>query len=132
MFDTFDCSYDPSYVLRDSVMTKPAAADYGECSARFSALAQEWLFLAVVNFESGFIWNHFYRDGGVSARDKGVQRDATDDKVDRPAFAHQHAHSDTDEHGHGYRHTDCHADGDGHACTDQHALGYRHADADAD
>ncbi len=37
----------------------------GQCSARYSALAQEWLFLALVNHESGFIWRYFYRHPGV-------------------------------------------------------------------
>jgi hypothetical protein len=61
----FDCAYDPSFGFRDSVMANPAAPDYGQCSDRFSALAQEWLFLALVNHESGFIWRYFYRDPGV-------------------------------------------------------------------
>jgi hypothetical protein len=61
----FPCAYDPQYGFRDSVMANPAAPDYGQCSDRFSALAQEWLFLALVNHESGFIWRYFYRDPGV-------------------------------------------------------------------
>jgi hypothetical protein len=65
--DTWDCAYDPLYGYRDSVMTKPDAPDYGQCSARFSALAQEWIFLAIVNHESGFVWEYFYRDAGVRA-----------------------------------------------------------------
>ncbi|MGB9872503.1 MAG: hypothetical protein ACPLYD_12665, partial [Anaerolineae bacterium] len=40
-------------------------ADYSRCSDRYSALAQEWLFLGLVNRESGFIWRYFYRDAGV-------------------------------------------------------------------
>lgn len=62
---TFDCAYDANYGFRDSVMTNPAAADYGRCSSRFSALAQEWIFLALVNTESGFVWNYFYGNAGV-------------------------------------------------------------------
>jgi hypothetical protein len=65
--DTFDCAYDPGYGFRDSVMTNPTALDYGQCSERFSALAQEWLFLSVVNYEKGFVWEYFYRDAGVRA-----------------------------------------------------------------
>jgi hypothetical protein len=65
--DTFDCAYDPAYGFRDSVMANPAAPDYGQCSERFSALAQEWIFLALVNRETGFVWEYFYRDPGVGA-----------------------------------------------------------------
>lgn len=61
----FTCAYDPTYGFRDSVMADPSASDYGQCSDRFSALAQEWLFLALVNHESSFIWRYFYRDSGV-------------------------------------------------------------------
>ena len=56
--------YDPSYGFRDSVMTK-AGASYGSCSDRFSALAQEWIFLSIVNRENGFIWRYFYEDSSV-------------------------------------------------------------------
>jgi hypothetical protein len=62
----FDCAYDLSYGFRDSVMANPAASDYGQCSDRHSALAQEWLFLAIVNHESGFVWKYFYRALGVA------------------------------------------------------------------
>jgi hypothetical protein len=58
--DTWDCAYDPAYGFRDSVMTNPAAPDYGQCSVRFSALAQEWIFLAIVNHETGFVWKYFF------------------------------------------------------------------------
>jgi hypothetical protein len=61
----FDCAYDPPYGFRDSVMANPLAPDYGQCSDRFSALAQEWLFLALVNHQSDFIGRYFYRDPGV-------------------------------------------------------------------
>jgi hypothetical protein len=40
-------------------------ANYGQCSDRFSALAQAWIFLAIVNHENDFIGRHFYRDPGV-------------------------------------------------------------------
>ena len=60
---TFNCD-DPSYGFRDSVMTK-AGASYGNCSDRFSALSQEWLFLSIVNHENGFIWRYFYKDRNV-------------------------------------------------------------------
>lgn len=62
---TFSCAYAPGYGFRDSVMTRPGDADYGRCSDRYSALAQEWLFLSLVNRETGFIWRYFYRDAGV-------------------------------------------------------------------
>jgi beta-glucanase (GH16 family) len=55
----FDCD-DPLYGFRDSVMTK-AGADFGDCSDRFSALNQEWIFLSLANYKNGFIWNYFYR-----------------------------------------------------------------------
>ena len=62
---TFPCAYAPSFGFRDAVMTRPEAADYGQCSARHSALAQEWLFLGLVNHINGFVWRYFYRDAGV-------------------------------------------------------------------
>lgn len=62
---TFPCAYAPSLGFRDAVMARPAAADYGQCSARHSALAQEWLFLGLVNHISGFVWRYFYRDADV-------------------------------------------------------------------
>ncbi len=64
---TFACAYDPLYGFRDSIMAKPDAVDYSKCSARFSALAQEWIFLSLANQANGMIWNYFYRDAGVSA-----------------------------------------------------------------
>lgn len=63
--DAFPCAYETPYGFRDAVMTDRSAPDYGQCSARFSALAQEWTFLSIVNYESGFIWRYFYRDSGV-------------------------------------------------------------------
>jgi hypothetical protein len=60
---TFNC-YDPSYGFHDSVMTKTGAS-YGNCSDRFSALAQEWIFLSLVNHENGFIWRYLYKDRSV-------------------------------------------------------------------
>jgi hypothetical protein len=68
MASSFDC-YDPTYGFRDSVMAKPGAG-YGSCSDRFSALAQEWIFLSIVNDQNGFIWKYFYRDEGVVAAHK--------------------------------------------------------------
>ncbi len=62
---TFSCAYAPGYGFRDAVMTRPGDADYGRCSDRYSALAQEWLFLGLVNRETGFVWRYFYRDAGV-------------------------------------------------------------------
>lgn len=65
--DTFTCAYSATYGFRDSVMASPTAPDYGQCSDRFSSLAQEWIFLALVNQQSGFVWDTFYRDAGVIA-----------------------------------------------------------------
>jgi len=65
--DTFECAYDPVYGFHDSVMANPDAPDYRECSWRFSALAQEWIFLAIANHDAGFVWDYFYRDAGVVA-----------------------------------------------------------------
>ena len=65
--DTISCAYVPSFGLLDSVMANPTAPDYGQCSERFSALAQEWIFLAIANHKTGFIWDHFYHDEGVTA-----------------------------------------------------------------
>jgi len=62
---TFGCAYDAAYGFRDSVMADPSAGDYGRCSDRFTALAQVWTFLSMVNHESGFVWDCFYRDDGV-------------------------------------------------------------------
>ena len=62
---THSCAYDANYGFRDAVMTRPAASDYGHCSARFSALNQEWIFLALANYRNGFIWEYFYKDLGV-------------------------------------------------------------------
>lgn len=63
--ETFSCAYDEAHGFRDSVLANPTALEYGQCSDRFSALAQEWLFLALVNYESEFIWKYFYLDSGV-------------------------------------------------------------------
>ncbi len=46
-------------------LANPLAPDYGQCSDRFSALAQAWIFLAIVNHENDFIGRYFYRDPGV-------------------------------------------------------------------
>ncbi|MEJ2736453.1 MAG: hypothetical protein P8189_23280 [Anaerolineae bacterium] len=66
------CAYDLAYGDRDSVMANPAAPDCGQCSARFSALAQEWIFLAIVNHETGFVWEYLYRDPGVGAAHREI------------------------------------------------------------
>lgn len=63
--DNFVCAYDDTYGFRDSVNADPDSANYEQCSNRFSILAQEWLFLSLVNHENGFIWKYFYRDSGV-------------------------------------------------------------------
>jgi len=65
MTDTYSCAYDSQYGFRDAVMANPAAPDYGQCSDRFTALNQEWLFLALVNENNGFIWRYFYNHAGV-------------------------------------------------------------------
>lgn len=62
---TFPCAYTPTFGFRDSVMAHPDAPAYGQCSARYSALAQEWLFLGLVNHLNGFVWHYFYRNPGV-------------------------------------------------------------------
>lgn len=63
----FPALYSPIYGFRDSVMAAPDHIDYGLVSDRYSALAQEWLFLSIVNMQTGFIWEYFYRDEGVVA-----------------------------------------------------------------
>lgn len=63
---TFPAAYDASYGFRDSLMAKTDDAQYGTVSTRFSALNQEWIFLALLNAETGFIWDYFYRDEGVA------------------------------------------------------------------
>ncbi len=62
---TFAGLYDPLYGFHDSVMADPGAPDYGQVSDRFVALDQAWLFLAIINYKTGFIWEYFYRDAGV-------------------------------------------------------------------
>ncbi|MFQ3632348.1 glucoamylase family protein [Roseiflexus sp.] len=62
---TFPCLYTQDYGFRDAVMARSGDASYGRCSDRYSALAQEWLFLGLVNHETGFIWRYFYRHPGV-------------------------------------------------------------------
>ena len=63
--DHYGCAYHATFGFRDSVMANPLAADYGQCSHRFSALAQEWIFLSLVNYDDGFVWHYFYRHSGV-------------------------------------------------------------------
>jgi hypothetical protein len=65
MQNMFPAVYDSSYGFLDSVMGKADDPQYGITSARFSALNQEWVFLSIVNAETDFIWNYFYRDEGV-------------------------------------------------------------------
>jgi hypothetical protein len=64
---SFPCAYLADDGFLDSVMTDPAAPDYGQCSTRFSALGQAWLFLSLSNLETGVVWDSFYRDAGVIA-----------------------------------------------------------------
>lgn len=61
----FPSSYESGRGFRDSVMVKSNDSQYGVPSSRFSALAQEWIFLSIVNAETNFIWQYFYHDGGV-------------------------------------------------------------------
>jgi hypothetical protein len=58
-------AYDAKYGFYDSVMANPSAPDYGQHSERFSALAQEWLLLSIVNHQTGFVWDNFYLHSGV-------------------------------------------------------------------
>jgi hypothetical protein len=64
---TFMTLYHPAFGFRDSVMAKPDDPNYGAVSYRFTTLAQEWMFLSIVNAQTGFVWNYFYRDEGVIA-----------------------------------------------------------------
>jgi hypothetical protein len=64
--DTFVSAYHAEYGFRDSVMANPLAPDYGQSSARFSALAQAWILLAIVDHDSQFVWDYLYRDNGVT------------------------------------------------------------------
>lgn len=63
--ETYPLVYDTRYGFRDSVVALPGDSQEGIPSARFSALNQEWLLLALVNYQTGFIWNYFYLDEGV-------------------------------------------------------------------
>lgn len=67
LVDTYSCVYDDNYGFKDSVLAYQSSADNGKCSYRFSALNQEWIFLSLVNYNNGFIWDYFYRDEGVQA-----------------------------------------------------------------
>ena len=59
-------SYDKSYGYHDSLMVnKSNKVDYGRSSEGFSALAQEWVFLATANYERGSVWRYFNNDTGV-------------------------------------------------------------------
>lgn len=57
--------YHADYGFLDSVLADPDHLDYGETSDRFSALAQEWIFLSIIDAKTGFLWNYFYLDEGV-------------------------------------------------------------------
>jgi hypothetical protein len=64
--ESFPNSYDDSYGFHDSVMVKKNDLDnYGRSSERFSALEQEWIFLSIIDHESGFVWRYFNNDTGV-------------------------------------------------------------------
>jgi hypothetical protein len=63
--DNYDCAYHPTFGFYDSVMADFLADDYGQCSYRFSVLAQEWIFLSLVNYQDEFVWRYFYRNNGV-------------------------------------------------------------------
>lgn len=57
--------YDPQYGFRDSIMLQPGDPQFGAVSARFSALAQQFTFLAIANHQTGVIWRLLYADPGV-------------------------------------------------------------------
>jgi hypothetical protein len=61
----FPASFDARYGFYDCVMTNPRDQQYGDASTRFSALAQGWLFLTIVNAEMQLIQDYFYHDSGV-------------------------------------------------------------------
>ncbi len=65
--DKFPCLYHDAYGFNDSVMARLNDPQYGKCSARFSALAQEWTFLSLANYlnQHQFIWKYFYKHPGV-------------------------------------------------------------------
>jgi len=65
ILETFPCAYHSDYGFNDSVVTKPSSPEYGQCSERFSALAQEWIFLSIANYKTGFVRKYFYQDSGV-------------------------------------------------------------------
>lgn len=65
---SFPAVYDANYGFRASVMVNPAdSADYGAASYRFTTLDQEWLFLAIANYQTGFLWTYFMQDAGVAS-----------------------------------------------------------------
>lgn len=69
--DTFPASYDAQFGFRDSVMADSNSLQYGEVSVNWGTLGQEWLFLSLVNAETGFIWRYFYcADGVVTAHEE--------------------------------------------------------------
>jgi hypothetical protein len=61
----FPESYDAMYGFYDSLLVNTDSENYGAVSDRFSALAQEWMFLSIVNAEISMIWDYFYQDSGV-------------------------------------------------------------------
>ena len=65
--DTFPNSYDSTdgFGFYDSIMLKRDDPQHGVASERFSALAQEWLFLAIANAKTRFIHSYFYRNVAV-------------------------------------------------------------------
>lgn len=58
--------YHGRYGFRDALVVDPNNPDYGRCSVRFSLLGQIWIFLALANTQTGFVWRYFYRDPGVA------------------------------------------------------------------
>ena len=65
-------AFHPEYAYYDSLMADPNSSQYGEYSYRFSAIAQGWLFLSIVNAETNFIWDYFYHDRGVQIAHSGM------------------------------------------------------------
>lgn len=66
MATTFPCAYHPQYGFRDALVVDPQSPDLGRCSVRFSLLAQIWIFLALVNHQTGFVWRYFYQNPQVA------------------------------------------------------------------
>lgn len=58
------------YGFRDCVDVLPGSDRYHQVSARYSALAQEFIFLSIAQRQTNFIHKYFYRDAGVVRADR--------------------------------------------------------------